>query len=81
MNGTMIVMQYASKFTKLSRFALNFVATEQMKMRRSEEGLAFYIQYELAGQPIQTYEDLYERVTKLERVKLELRALNPNLSN
>jgi len=45
-------------------------------MRRFEEGLAFYIRNQLAGQPILTYQELYERAAKAERVKSELRALN-----
>ena len=47
-------------------------------MRRFEEGLALHIRHQLAGQPIHTYQDLYEKATEVERVKLELRA---NLNN
>ena len=36
-------MEYASKFTKLSLFVPEFVASERMKMRRLEEGFTFYI--------------------------------------
>ena len=79
MIGTMIVMQYASKFTEIFRFALDFVATKWMKKRRFEEGLAFCIQHKLASQPIQTYE--YERAAEVERVKSKSRALNRNSSN
>ena len=43
MSGSMIVMQYASKFTKLSRFVPEFVSSKRLKMRRFKEGLAFYI--------------------------------------
>ena len=43
MSDNMITMQYASKFTKLSRFAPDFVAFERLKIRRFEEGVAFYI--------------------------------------
>jgi len=43
MSGTMTMMQYASKFTKLSRFVPEFVSFERLKMRKFEEGLAFYI--------------------------------------
>jgi len=43
MSGTIAVMQYASKFTELSRFVPEFVSSEMLKMRRFEEGLAFYI--------------------------------------
>jgi len=46
-------------------------------MRRFEEDLAFYIWNQLAGQSIQTYKKLYERGAEVERVKSELRALNP----
>jgi len=46
-------------------------------MRRFEEGLAFYIQNQLARQPILTYQGLYERAAEVEQVKTELRALNP----
>jgi len=40
MSGNMTVMQYASKFTELSQFVFKFLASERMKMRRFEEGLA-----------------------------------------
>jgi len=53
-------MQYANKFTELSRFVLEFAVSEQMIMRRFEEGLALYIQHQLADQVIHTYQDHYE---------------------
>jgi len=37
MSGTMIVIQYASKFIELSRFVSKFVSSERLKMRRFEE--------------------------------------------
>ena len=52
MSVNITIRQYASKFTELSRFASNFVASERLKMRRFKEGLAFYICNQLAGQPI-----------------------------
>jgi len=39
MIGNMAMMQYASKFTELLRFILDFIATETIK--RFKEGLAF----------------------------------------
>ena len=48
-SGNMTEMQYASKFTELSRLATNFVASERLKMRRFREGLAFYIRNQLPG--------------------------------
>ena len=77
MTDNMTVMQYASKLTNLSRFTLNFIAIERMKIKRFEEGLAFYIRNQLAGQPIQSYQELYERAAEVECVKNKLRALNP----
>jgi len=46
-------------------------------MRSFEEGLAFYIRNQLVGQPIQTYQELYEIAAEVEKVKGELRVLNP----
>jgi len=77
MSGSMSVMQYASKFPELSRFVPKFVSSERLKMRRFEEDLAFYIRNQLAGQPILTYQELYERAAEVEHMKMELRALNP----
>ena len=77
MSGSMSALQYASKFTELSRFVPEFMSSERLKMRRFEEDLAFYIRNQLAGQPILTYQELYERAAEVERMKMELRALNP----
>jgi len=77
MSGNMTVIQCTSKFTELSMFVLKFVSSERLKMRRFEEGLGFYIQNQLVGLPILTYQELYERAAEVERVKIELRALNP----
>jgi len=46
-------------------------------MRMFEEGLAFYIWNQLTWQPILTYQELYKQAAEEERVKTELRALNP----
>ena len=73
----MTVMQYANKFIGLSMFIPEFMTSEILKMRRFEEGLAFYIRNQLASQPIDTYQELYERGAEVERVKTELRDLNP----
>jgi len=49
MSGNMTVIHYASNFTELSRFVPEFVPSERLKIRRFEEGLAFYISNQLAG--------------------------------
>jgi len=43
MSGTMMVMQYASKFTELSIFVPKFLTSERLKMRRFEDVLVFYL--------------------------------------
>ena len=43
MSGSMTVMQYASKFIEISKFAPEYVSSERLKMRRFEEGLDLYI--------------------------------------
>ena len=50
--GNMMAMQYTCKFMELSRFASDFVVSKRLKIRRFEEGLAFYIRNQLAGEPI-----------------------------
>jgi len=72
----MTVLQYAGKFTELSRLVLEFVSLERLKVRRFEEGLAFYMCNQLAGESILTYQELYERIAEVERVRIELRVLN-----
>jgi len=42
-SGNMTMMQYASMFTGLSKFVPEFMSNKWLKMRRFEEGLAFYI--------------------------------------
>jgi len=47
--GSLSVMEYASRFAELLRFASEYVATDRMRMLRFEEGLAPYIRNQLAG--------------------------------
>jgi len=59
------VMEYANKFTKLSKFAPEYVATDRMRMLRFEEGLALYISNQLAGQSVQSSQELMTKQLKL----------------
>jgi len=42
-SGAMTVVQYASKFTELLRFAPDFMASKRLKMTQFEKSLAFCI--------------------------------------
>jgi len=44
-------MECASRFVELSRFALEYVTTDQIRMLRFEEGLVPYVRNQLVGQP------------------------------
>ena len=41
--GTMIVMEYVAKFTELTRFDDDYVATDMAKVRKFEDGLKLSI--------------------------------------
>ena len=45
----MIVMEYVARFTELSRFADDYVATDMAKVRRFENGLKFFIRGRIVG--------------------------------
>jgi len=62
----MTVMQDTNKFTEMPPFIPEFVVLDRKKMRRIEGGLAFYIQHQLASEPIHTYQDLYEQALEVE---------------
>ena len=47
--GTMIVTKYVARFTKLARFADDYVATDIAKVRRSENGLKLSIRCRIVG--------------------------------
>ena len=66
-SGDMTVMQCASKFIELSMFVSEFISSEKLQMRRFEEELAFHIHNQLVGQPILTYEELYERAAEVDQ--------------
>ena len=47
--GTMTVMEYVARFTKLARFADDYMATDMAKVRRFETGLKLSIQGRIVG--------------------------------
>ena len=80
MTGSMIVMQYASKFTKHSQFVPEFMASEQMKMRRFEEGLAFIFNNNWLANPSIPTKTYISKKLKWSEFKVK-RTLNPNPNN
>ena len=47
--GTMTVLQYVAKFTKLTHFADDNVATKMAKVRKFEDGMKLFIRGKLVG--------------------------------
>ena len=47
--GTMTVMDYVARFTKLARSADDYVATDMAKVRRFENGLKLSIRGRIVG--------------------------------
>ena len=47
--GTMTVMEYVAKFTELTHFADDYVATNMAKVRRFEDGLKLSIWGKIVG--------------------------------
>ena len=51
--GTMTVMDYVARFTKLARFFDDYVATDMAKVRRFENGLKLSIRGRIVGLRLQ----------------------------
>ena len=67
----MNVLEYASKFMELSRFAPAFVADERLKMNRFEAGLNPTIKERMSVRQYASYVDLYDTAVNVERVMKE----------
>ena len=60
--GTMTVLKYVAKFTELSRFTNDYVATDMAKVRKFEDGLKLSIRGKIVGLLLQNM-DLMVRIT------------------
>ena len=47
--GTMIVLEHVAKFTELSRFTDDYVATDMAEVRKFEDGLKLSIRGKIMG--------------------------------
>ena len=69
--GNMSVLKYASKFIKLSRFALAFVADERLKMNQFETRLNSTLKERMSVRQYASYVDLYDTAVNVERAMKE----------
>ena len=65
--GTMIVLEYVARFTKLSRFADDYVATGMAKVRRFENGLKLSIRGRIVGLRLQDINSMVGTAMTIER--------------
>jgi len=67
----MSVLEYASKFMELSRFAPAFVADERLKMNRFEARLNPTIKERMSVRQYASYIDVYDTTINVERAMKE----------
>lgn len=63
--GSMTISEYYSKFITLSRFALEVVATKEIKAQRFEQGLTEEIQLSLGGETFSSLDIMYGRASHI----------------
>ena len=65
--GTMTVMYYVARFTKLARFADDYVVTDMAKVKRFENGLKLSIRGRIVGLCLQDMDSMVGTALTLER--------------
>ena len=65
--GAMIVIEYVARFTKLARFANDYVATDLAKVRRFENRLRLSIRGRIVGLRLQDMDSMVGMAMTIER--------------
>ena len=65
--GAMTVMDYVARFTKLARFADDYVATDMAKVRRFENGLKLSIRGKIVGLRLRDMDSMVGTTLTIER--------------
>ena len=65
--GTMIVLEYVAKFTKLAHFANDYVAIDMDKVRKFEDGLKLSIRGKIMGHLLQDMDSMVKTALAIER--------------
>ena len=63
----MTVMEYVARFTKLARFADDYVATDMAKVRRFENGFKLSIRGRIVGLRLQDMDSMVGTALTIER--------------
>ena len=70
--GSMTVLEYVAKFTKLARFGDDYVATDMAKVRKFEDGLKFSIRGKIIGFLLQDINSMVMMAMAIEREILKM---------
>ena len=65
--GATVVMDYVARFTKLTRFADDYVATDMAKVRRFENGMKLSIRARIIGLRLQDMDSMVGTTLTIER--------------
>ena len=65
--GTMKMLEYVAKFTKLAHFTDDYVATDMAKVKKSEDGLKMSIQGKIVGLLLQDMNLMVKIAMAIER--------------
>ena len=65
--GTMMVLEYVAKFTKLAHFTDDYVATDMAKVRKFEDGLKLSFQGKIVGLLLQDMDSVVKTAIDIER--------------
>ena len=65
--GTMIVLEYVAKFTKLARFGDDYVAIDEAKVRKFEDGLKLSIRGKIVRHNLQDMDSIVSTTLIIER--------------
>ena len=71
----MIVMEYVARFTELTRFGDDYVATDMAKVRRFENGLKLSIRGKIMGLRLQDMDCMVETALAIEREMEDARGI------
>ena len=65
--GTMTVLEYVAKFTKLARFTDDYVVADMAKVRKFEDGLKLSIRGKIVGLLLQHMDSMVKTTMAIER--------------
>ena len=70
--GTMIVMDYVTRFKELTRFADDYMATEMEKVKRFENGLKLSIRGRIVGLRLRDIDSMVGTTLTIERERARM---------